>query len=78
MAWFLWAASGHVPLLLIEEALSFCHKLLFLVLTEGVPGTDGVYVHCIWVTRGGAPPLSTLFKATLPLVPCSQVPLISH
>jgi hypothetical protein len=75
---FLWAVSGHVPLLFTEEALSFCHEASFLLITKGVLGTDGVYIHRIWVVRGSASSLSTLSKASLPLVPCSQVPLVSH
>jgi hypothetical protein len=67
-----------MSLLFAEETLSFCHKSSLLFLTQGVPGVDGIYIHCVWVTRGGTSPLSALSKATLPLVPRPQAPLISH
>jgi hypothetical protein len=67
-----------MPLLLAEETPSFCHKPFLFFLAQGVSGTNGVYVHCIWVTRGGPSSLSALSKAMLPLVPCAQTPLVSH
>jgi hypothetical protein len=66
-----------MPLLLVEEALSFCHQVSFFFFTEGVSGTDGIYIHCTWVTRGGSP-LSALSKATLPLISGPQAPLVTH
>jgi hypothetical protein len=74
----LWAVPGYVPLLFAEEAPSFCHESILFCFAEGVPGTDGIYVHRIWVAGGGASSLSALSKATLPLVSCTQVPLIPH
>jgi hypothetical protein len=73
-----WTVPGHVPLLFAEEASSFRHESSFLFFTKGVSGTDGVYVHRIWVARGRASSLSALSKAMLPLVSCSQVSLVSH
>jgi hypothetical protein len=67
-----------MPLLFTEEASSFCHEPSFFLFTQGVLGVDGVYVHCIWVARGGTSSLSALSKTTLPLVPCAQTPLVSH
>jgi hypothetical protein len=75
---FLRAVPGHMSLLFAKETSSFCHESFLLFFAEGVPGADGIHVHCIWVTRGGTSSLSTLSKATLPLVPCAQAPLISH
>jgi hypothetical protein len=78
VVWFLWAVVGHVSLLFAEETSSFCHEVSFFLITEGVPGTDGIYVHSIWVMRGSASPLSALSKVLLPLVPSSQVSLVPH
>jgi hypothetical protein len=74
----LWTVAGHVSLLLAEEASSFCHEVSFLFFTEGISGADGIDVHCVWVARGRTSSLSMLSKASLPLVPRAQAPLISH
>jgi hypothetical protein len=76
--WLLWTVLRHMSLLLTEETPSFCHELFLLFFAKGVSGTDGVYVHCIWVARGRTSSLSALSKSTLPLVSCAQTPLISH
>jgi hypothetical protein len=64
--------------LFAKETSPFCHKSSLLFLTQGVLGVNGVYVHHIWVARGGTSSLSMLSKAMLPLIPRSQVPLVSH
>jgi hypothetical protein len=73
---FLWTVARHVSLLLTEETSSFCHEPSFLFVAEG-SGVDGVYIHRIWVTRGRAPSLSALSKASLPLVSGPQVSLVA-
>jgi hypothetical protein len=72
------AVSGHVPLLLAEEASPFCHEPFPFFVAKGVPDVDGIYIHHIWVARGRASPLSVLSKSTLPLTSCSQVSLVSQ